>query len=149
MITLSVQVDPNDMNSVRRSLADISSILAQMTVGGFQPPAITTVAVAPAAAPASNPASNTPPNGLGGLGVRAQKVFTVMAQQIKANGKTTLEAVAASTGDALHTVRADHRNGSRTLKRQQRALFGGVWDPSLGCCVYTGSPDEIASVLGG
>lgn len=141
MITLSVQVDPNDMNSVRRSLADISSILAQMTVGGFQPPAITTVAAAPA--------SNTPPNGLDGLGVRAQKVFTVMAQQIKANGKTTLEAVAASTGDALHTVRADHRNGSRTLKRQQRALFGGVWDPSLGCCVYTGSPDEIASVLGG
>jgi len=145
MITLSVQVDPNDMNSVRRSLADISSILAQMTVGGFQQPATTVVAAAPAAAPASN----TPPNGLDGLGVRAQKVFTVMAQQIKANGKTTLEAVAASTGDALHTVRADHRNGSRTLKRQQRALFGGVWDPSLGCCVYTGSPDEIASVLGG
>ena len=140
MITLSVQVDPNDMNSVRRSLADISSILAQMTVGGFQPPVATVTAA---------PASNTPPNGLDGLGVRAQKVFTVMAQQIKANGKTTLEAVAASTGDALHTVRADHRNGSRTLKRQQRTLFGGVWDPSLGCCVYTGSPDEIASVLGG
>jgi hypothetical protein len=142
MITLSVQVDPNDTNSIRASLADISAILAQMATQ-----TAVTVAPEPEPQPQPNPASNTP-SGLEGMGVRAQKVFTVLAQLIKAKGKATLEDVAAVTGDPITTVRADHRNGSRTLKRHHRVLLAGVWDPASNCCVYTGTPDEIASVLG-